>query len=225
MGNTKKKKETVKMSFYYVFLFLMFVVINQQTLAIETRLVALNDGASPKNLQELSCDVCYDFFSCCLDDVINVILNGGTSSCSEICKYLPKSLYQGVCDVLCVAVGVGAFIALLKNSDTYPINLCLQLDQCTPNHCKDKCGDIKTLSLTPKSAQTGSTFDLAINFNAFQTSGFALPCPAGLYKGSVSVCAGDCLDSAKGLVLDRKEVQFELNDSSLIESTESTKKN
>jgi len=157
------------------------------------------------------------------------------------------------------------------SSDTYPINLCLQLDQCTPNHCKDKCGDIKTLSLTPKSAQTGSTFDLAINFNAFQTigtgevyfkvsgpdvfgeprvltqtvlipdgmkknstnnfkldiktSGFALPCPAGLYKGSVSVCAGDCLDSAKGLVLDRKEVQFELNDSSLIESTESTKKN
>lgn len=43
------------------------------------------------------------------------------------------------------------------------------------------------------------------------TNGYVIPCPSGLYKGNVSICAGDCLDTKNGVVLDSVPFSFTLS--------------
>lgn len=113
----------------------------------------------------------YVFFDCCLDDIVNVILNGGGSTCAAICAAIPNTLYAQVCKLLCDGVGVSIFAGLLTATDTYPIALCVDMHACTPNTCKGKCGAINAFGFSPSVATAGQpiTFDFA--FAATQAVG------------------------------------------------------
>lgn len=53
---------------------------------------------------------------------------------------------------------------------------------------------------------TSTNYSIAVN-----TAGYVIPCPSGVYKGNVTICAGDCLDTDDGLVLSWHPVSFTLN--------------
>ena len=58
----------------------------------------------------------WDFFNCCLDDIVNVIVNGGGKTCAALCANIPNTLYANVCTDLCDVVGIAVFSALLSKT-------------------------------------------------------------------------------------------------------------
>jgi len=117
------------------------------------------------------CDLCWNFVSCCLDDVINVILNGGGDTCAGVCDQIQSSLYAQICTGLCDFVGFGAFVLLLKQSDLYPVHLCVELHSCTPNNCTSGCGSMTQLSVVPRVSQIGNPLSVAVAFTALKSIG------------------------------------------------------
>jgi len=93
------------------------------------------------------CSVCVTFMDQALDDLLQLILNGGVlGSCAALCGLLPNQLEAEVCNLLCDVVGVEAFVRLIKDADLDPIWMCEELTLCERTTCTKDCVAIKQLS-------------------------------------------------------------------------------
>jgi len=125
------------------------------------------------------CSSCVSFISQAIDQLLNIILNGGViGSCAQLCGYLDNSLEEQVCNVLCDIVGIEAFIKLLSAADPDPIYICEELDQLCPINDKASA-NITSLAVSPASGPAGTTFSISALYtvkNPIGTGQFVLAC-------------------------------------------------
>jgi len=113
------------------------------------------------------CDLCIDFAVQAINYLLNYVLDVKIiGSCDDICGSLNNSVETDVCNVLCDAVGVGAFVEILKKfeNDIDPIYFCQLVKMCAISDCPDNstCATIQSFEVYP---QTGYG-DVTFMFNA-----------------------------------------------------------
>eukprot|EP01013_Petalomonas_cantuscygni_P037096 TRINITY_DN67864_c0_g1_i1.p2 TRINITY_DN67864_c0_g1~~TRINITY_DN67864_c0_g1_i1.p2 ORF type:complete len:290 (+),score=76.48 TRINITY_DN67864_c0_g1_i1:29-871(+) len=113
------------------------------------------------------CSLCVQFMDQFLNQLLNIILNGGVvGGCSSLCAKLSgSSVEQGVCNLLCDAVGVDAFIKAIQWADLDPVWLCEEIDLCKSTTCTANCTAIRSISVIPSAAPAGSTFNWTVAFS------------------------------------------------------------
>lgn len=120
------------------------------------------------------CHPCVDLINNGIEQFLNVILKGGVvGSCNELCtKAFPDNENEEkVCNMLCDAVGVYAFIDLVKKYSGYldSIYFCESLKMC-PVH-EGGVAKLDNITVTPASGPVGTTFEIQVLFTVLnQTS-------------------------------------------------------
>ena len=120
------------------------------------------------------CEICNNFISNGINQLLNAILKGGIAGgCSEICSnaFPTKKSEQGVCNMICDAVGVYAFVQLVEKYSGYldPIYFCELVKVCTIH--EGGSARLDNLIVKPESGPSGTTFDIDISFTVLnQTS-------------------------------------------------------
>jgi len=117
------------------------------------------------------CATCVDFMVQAINELLNIILNGGVlGSCSALCALLPNDVEAEVCDVLCTIAGIEAFIKLINVTDPDPLWICMELDQTCPINDNAKA-NITSLVVKPPSAPAGSNFTIEMIWKVTNTIG------------------------------------------------------
>jgi len=98
-----------------------------------------------------------------LDVVINAIGNGGViGGCENLCAYLPTRLEAGVCDVLCLYVGIEEFVRVINSSDPDPIFMCEEIGICPIS--TNSSAHITSVVVDPLTGVKGTTFFINMSF-------------------------------------------------------------
>eukprot|EP01092_Planopodium_desertum_P009701 TRINITY_DN42174_c0_g2_i1.p1 TRINITY_DN42174_c0_g2~~TRINITY_DN42174_c0_g2_i1.p1 ORF type:complete len:234 (-),score=76.87 TRINITY_DN42174_c0_g2_i1:57-731(-) len=109
------------------------------------------------------CSLCIDFFNNAINELLDVILNGGViGSCDELCGYLTVTWEETVCNLACDVVGIEAFIKLIDDVDPDPIYYCEVTELCSYN--PDANATISAISVTPAKGKAGDTFTINVDF-------------------------------------------------------------
>ena len=135
-----------------------------------------SNGVSSLNqsLDMSLCGTCNNFISNGINQLLNAILKGGIAGgCSEICsKAFPtQKSEQGVCNMICDAAGVYAFVQLVQkySGDLDPIYFC-ELAKVCPIHDGGNAR-LESITVQPESGPPGTTFNIDVSFTVFnQTS-------------------------------------------------------
>jgi len=116
------------------------------------------------------CPTCVSFMNNAIDELLNIILNGGViGSCGALCGKLPNQYEALVCNLLCDYVGINAFIDLVQDLDPDPIWLCEELDACPiVDNVK---GKMLSVSVSPPIGAPGATFTVTCSYQLFNTTG------------------------------------------------------
>ncbi|KAL5008602.1 hypothetical protein ScPMuIL_014183 [Solemya velum] len=100
------------------------------------------------------CPGCIDFTGQAIDQLLNIILNGGVvGGCSELCGLLPSKALGLACNLLCDVVGIELFMDAIKKADLDPIYFCELITVCPVNDQGD--AQITTFGVSPLSGPQG----------------------------------------------------------------------
>jgi len=123
-------------------------------------------GDQPVLRGDKECNLCVEFMFQFIDELADIVLNGGViAGCSDLCGRIKGSKPEkAICDLLCGAAGIEAFIKAIENADIDPIWMCEDLNQCAHNNCTSNCASIVSTGVTPPSAREGATFVYSITF-------------------------------------------------------------
>jgi len=98
------------------------------------------------------------------------IANGGViDSCNALCSQLNSSTEATICDLVCSAVGIEAFVDLIDAIDPDPIYICEECDLCPINDYVK--GNFISASVTPTSGRQGAKFTISATFQLLNTTG------------------------------------------------------
>jgi len=110
------------------------------------------------------CPTCVSFMGQTIDQLIEIIANlGVVGTCGKLCGYLSNSIEQGICNLLCDAVGIDEFIKLVDDADPDPIWICMEIKVCPTNDSAS--GNIVSFTTAPKKGPLGSRFTFTIEYN------------------------------------------------------------
>ncbi|KAL4237229.1 hypothetical protein ACF0H5_001948 [Mactra antiquata] len=118
------------------------------------------------------CKLCVDFAGQALNQLLNIILQGGVvGGCSELCGILASKTSPAigtVCNLLCDIVGVEEFIKIVQKADLDPIYYCELLTACPVNDAGD--AKFTKFTATPASGPQG-TFALDFEYESKNGTG------------------------------------------------------
>jgi hypothetical protein len=116
----------------------------------------------PKPEGDKLCLPCVTFMSDCLEELEEIIANGGIiGGCAYLCGLLKNNIYVTICEILCDVVGIDLFIHLIEKADLDPIWICQEITVC-PVH--DGTGSVDSVVVTPPSGPVGSEFECNADF-------------------------------------------------------------
>ncbi|KAF0971819.1 hypothetical protein FDP41_010042 [Naegleria fowleri] len=120
------------------------------------------------------CSSCVDLLDFALADLLAALDSGVVFSCLRLCNSVANLGPYAVelCDVVCTAIGVNAFIDIIKKGDLDPIYAC-QLGKLCPVHdCTAKtCAAFTATGVIPQVSKLGSTVTAYSRLNVFNESG------------------------------------------------------
>lgn len=132
--------------------------------AIQTELVNV-----PENVQGDLCPFCVKTMDQVLNELVEIILNGGVlGSCSALCSRL-GGLEATACNLLCDYVGIETFVKVLSYEDPDPIYVCQLLEVCS--HTNGGKADMFFCDVTPKSGRQGTTFTVEAEWRVTAPTG------------------------------------------------------
>uniref|UniRef100_A0A6B2LHD7 Saposin B-type domain-containing protein n=1 Tax=Arcella intermedia TaxID=1963864 RepID=A0A6B2LHD7_9EUKA len=125
-------------------------------------------AAHPIRAQE-GCSLCVSFMDQAIGQLLDIIANGGViGGCSELCSNFSDFESQ-ICNLVCDAVGIEAFITLVEDADPDPIWICEETEICPINDYA--AGTFKGASVTPVKGSQGTTFTISATFTLLNTTG------------------------------------------------------
>lgn len=107
-----------------------------------------------------------DFVDQWINVLLNIILQGGVAECGDLCSKIPNQAAQVICDLVCTAVGIDAFIHMIEDLNPDPIWICMEAHLCAV-HAGGKA-NITSLVVQPKSGPVGSTFTMSMQFTVLK---------------------------------------------------------
>lgn len=117
------------------------------------------------------CDTCFQLDGVAINYLLNWILNAGViTGCGDLCSHIPKGPGRGACDLICVGVGLKAFIKALENADLDPIYFCERLNLC-PEGKDDAAGTVDGCSVSPATGPATTVFDIDLLFTILNATG------------------------------------------------------
>merc|ERR1711879_250198 len=130
------------------------------------------------------CHICVDFFNEAIQELLDIILNGGViGTCGELCSKI-TGWESAVCDIACDAVGIDAFVHLIDAADPDPISYCEDCKLCSWNPKAN--ATITNVAVSPSSGAYGTQ----LKFTA--TPSEQEPFSPGQYQVQAAICAGTC---------------------------------
>eukprot|EP01098_Paradermamoeba_levis_P010817 TRINITY_DN4562_c0_g3_i1.p1 TRINITY_DN4562_c0_g3~~TRINITY_DN4562_c0_g3_i1.p1 ORF type:complete len:278 (-),score=115.73 TRINITY_DN4562_c0_g3_i1:91-864(-) len=115
------------------------------------------------------CGVCVSFMDEALDEILNIIANGGIiAGCADLCGKLKSKTEQAVCSLLCDVVGIKEFIKIIDQLDPDPVYICESFGLC---EIKDGNAKIVSVSVSPSQGPAGTTFTLDLKFSVLNVTG------------------------------------------------------
>ncbi|XP_045164937.2 countin-1-like [Mercenaria mercenaria] len=118
------------------------------------------------------CKTCIDFAGQALNQLLNIILQGGViGGCADLCNALASKTSPAigtVCNLLCDIVGVEEFIKIIQKADLDPIYYCELIPVCPINDNGD--ASFTSFTATPKSGPQG-TFALDFAYTSKNGTG------------------------------------------------------
>jgi len=113
---------------------------------------------------EVECKICVEFMDEAVDELLNIIANGGViGGCSKLCSYLSSEWEATICDLLCSAVGIDVFVHLVEDVDPDPIWICQEIAVCPKS--ENASASIVQFSVAPTSGPAGTEFVFDIEYN------------------------------------------------------------
>jgi len=110
------------------------------------------------------CATCVNFMGQAVNEILNIIANVGViGGCAKVCSYLPNQLEATICDLLCSAVGIDAFVHLVEDADPDPIWICQSLRVCPSS--TNGSAVINSFTVTPASGPAETVFHFAVEYN------------------------------------------------------------
>jgi len=92
---------------------------------------ALRLKDKPLAAPPVACNICVQFMEQTINELLQIILEGGIlGGCVVVCAALPNQYEVLICNLLCDAVGVEAFGALIQDTDPDPVWICMEVDAC-----------------------------------------------------------------------------------------------
>jgi len=131
-----------------------------------------NENNNNDQIQAIDfCPTCVSFVGQTLGELLNIIANiGVVTGCTELCSYLEETVEVSICDALCSAVGVAAFIKLVETMKSNPdaIYFCKELSVCP-----DRVGaaTINSLVISPVQGKLGISFNATGSYNVSKETG------------------------------------------------------
>jgi len=120
------------------------------------------------------CPECVDFMNDAIDDLLQLLLNGGVlGSCGDLCGQLSEQLEQVVCNLLCDYVGIEEFINIINETDPDPIYICQEMDACPV--VNGGTVTINKANVVPAYGAEGATFNINMIYTVVNATG-----PGGL---------------------------------------------
>eukprot|EP01133_Synstelium_polycarpum_P008144 gene8144-9559_t len=140
-------------------LFSLFVIL--AVIATSTTYAISTKGETNEKID--LCPTCIDFMGDSLQELIDIIMNGGVmGSCSDLCGKLPGSAEQVVCDLLCAYVGIEEFIKIINAADPDPIYMCELISVCPIRD--NGAANVTNVQISPTSGPQGTQFDITVTF-------------------------------------------------------------
>jgi len=122
---------------------------------------------------ETECKICIDFMDEALQNLIEIIANGGIiGGCADLCSKAlanKSEILEGVCNILCDIAGIDLFEKILSDVDPDPVWLCEEVRVCDYND--NDVANITSLSVQPASGKTGTKFTFDIEYDLITFSG------------------------------------------------------
>eukprot|EP01112_Ceratiomyxa_fruticulosa_P018331 TRINITY_DN583_c0_g1_i1.p1 TRINITY_DN583_c0_g1~~TRINITY_DN583_c0_g1_i1.p1 ORF type:complete len:267 (+),score=65.91 TRINITY_DN583_c0_g1_i1:108-803(+) len=119
------------------------------------------------------CEICVGLFNDALQDLINIILNGGVvGGCADLCGKLPSSLEQLACNLVCDYVGIDEFIKLIDKEDPDSIYLCQIIKLCPVVSGGEV--NITNFYVSPTQGPTGTTFVVTLEYTVLSPTSTGL---------------------------------------------------
>jgi len=122
------------------------------------------------NLAGVGCDICVQFMDQTINELIQIILNGGVlGGCAAVCGQLPNQVEALVCDLLCDYVGITEFSNLLQDTDPDPVWVCMMLDACasTPNAAAKITANV----VSPAVGKRDGEFKFTVGYTVINATG------------------------------------------------------
>jgi len=135
-------------------------------------IIPLTIKAAPKKADPKfdMCAFCVDFMDNAIDQLLNIILNGGViGTCAALCEQLPNSVEQIACDLICDYVGIEAFIDFIDYEDPDPIFICEEFSMCAV--VENGAVNITKTVISPAKGSQGTEFTLGIFYTVINATG------------------------------------------------------
>jgi len=118
------------------------------------------------------CKTCIDFAGQALNQLLNIILQGGVvGGCGALCNALASKTSPAigtVCNLLCDIVGVEEFIKIIQKADLDPIYYCELIPACPIKDDGD--AQLTVFTVSPKSGPQGE-FDIDFTYTSTNGTG------------------------------------------------------
>ena len=117
-----------------------------------------------------SCDACIQLMDQGINELLQVILNGGViGGCDELCAHVPGSVLEVACNLLCDFVGIKEFIKVINHTDPDPIWYCQELHAC--DKVNGGAINITSFTITPESGPVGTNFTVSVMYTVLNATG------------------------------------------------------
>ena len=140
------------------------------------------------------CPTCISFVSQSINNLIQIIANGGiVGGCSALCGLLPNPTLGEVCSLLCDIVGIDMFVKILSKVDLDPFYACELMTVC---HTTDNgAANFTSFTSNPNPAYRDSSIDFNAALSVTNATGcgemvFAIQDPTGNVIGTGNVFGG-----------------------------------
>ncbi|ELR10971.1 countin family protein [Acanthamoeba castellanii str. Neff] len=139
------------------------------TFTAASQLSLVPTGATASTAPGEWCPTCIDFLSQVIDQLLEIIANGGViGSCNQLCSQLDGD--EGlVCQLLCDYVGIEALVDLVDEVDPDPIYICEELSVCPIS--TNSSASFSQFETSPEKGTQGTTFVVALTFVVNSTIG------------------------------------------------------
>jgi len=155
----------------HVVIFLIALIFSPAILSVEAKKFNIAQPNLKLKAPQLDmCPECVDLMDNVINQLLNVILNGGVlGSCQALCSALQNEYEATICNLLCDYVGIEGFIDAINDTDPDPIYVCQVIDVCPVVNN----GSVKILSTysRPASGAQGTTFTCGMQYQVISATG------------------------------------------------------